>query len=494
MLFREIVSRCEVRIRCRLGFQKSKSGKPRASLQEGIQQLCAVCRWEDEAAQVFVQKSRKLIACLKSYETHQVLDKLINIVDEAYAWREVQDMSQHFKQISSKVLNPQRYTHLRNAIRKVGQYRTASKRLSRLARSLPGMRMVKVTMIDLPQIAFDRCLLGTRKVSLAATIKHVRGSQYKPKDLDRFCQHSKMLLPQCQSSFESYVARSLGESKIHAEVQILAYLRTSKSRHKAPRVVQSSKKACYLCNMLFRLSSDLHIMKSHGRLYEAWRLPMLPNLGDLQTRLNNALEEQIKQSMKRILQNQRKISYPEPCESSILSALSRPSDIIENADKQQQEHQRSSVLSNLQTEGFFPTDRILNGTTNSVLDIPPELTIAPPRSYAGFESLEANATSLAHRSRLSEVWIKYTLDQPHTKSAKALQYAVKTVDEAAALRFRQDQVDLIDEVASLQPGTEMLLPNRACYLLDFGSEMVELNIAKHHLDVEIDSISEDLRL
>lgn len=62
------------------------------------------------------------------------------------------------------------------------------------------------------------------------------------------------------------------KSPVHAEIQLLLYYE-SNSVPFPPRIICSTKKACYLCNLFFNLHGKFHIPSTHGRLYEKWAVP-----------------------------------------------------------------------------------------------------------------------------------------------------------------------------------------------------------------------------
>ncbi|MCJ1281186.1 hypothetical protein MMC26_000504 [Xylographa opegraphella] len=61
---------------------------------------------------------------------------------------------------------------------------------------------------------------------------------------------------------------------VHAEIQLLAYYELHRSKL-PPRVILSSKKACFLCNLFFGYHGKFFIANSHGRAYEKWALPQV---------------------------------------------------------------------------------------------------------------------------------------------------------------------------------------------------------------------------
>ncbi|KAH6668873.1 hypothetical protein B0J14DRAFT_152312 [Halenospora varia] len=87
--------------------------------------------------------------------------------------------------------------------------------------------------------------------------------------------------------------------KVHAEIQLLFYYELHPDRPR-PRIIASSKSACYLCNLFFSLHGGFHVPRTHGRIYEKWILPdwlEVPverhrDLGIIVTRLKGTLDDE----------------------------------------------------------------------------------------------------------------------------------------------------------------------------------------------------------
>lgn len=123
------------------------------------------------------------------------------------------------------------------------------------------------------------------------TIEALREPEVKSISFDKLIDFDKTLqrinrLPYYQKS-ESYVFRSLLAAhtrfqshisshatprKIHAEIQLLFFYEGYPNiRH--PRIICSSKSACYLCDLFIKTHGKFHIPRTHGRLYDRWILP-----------------------------------------------------------------------------------------------------------------------------------------------------------------------------------------------------------------------------
>ena len=124
------------------------------------------------------------------------------------------------------------------------------------------------------------------------------------------------------TDIEEYLRQGASSpSPVHAEIQLLYFYEGSISRL-PPRIICSSKKACFLCNLFFKLHGKFIIPSTHGRLYEKWALPekiegarRSPGEGLTTTlqRFSCAVDD----ALTRETQSTRK-PYPCPYESAIL--------------------------------------------------------------------------------------------------------------------------------------------------------------------------------
>ena len=119
--------------------------------------------------------------------------------------------------------------------------------------------------------------------------------------------------------------------KVHAEIQLLFFYELHPDLPR-PRIICSSKSACYLCNLFFRIHGGFYVPRTHGRLYEKWILPdwldvpveRRRDLAVILTRLKATLENKIERTSrpKRYLHPNESVLLPLACWPSS-SALSR---------------------------------------------------------------------------------------------------------------------------------------------------------------------------
>lgn len=98
---------------------------------------------------------------------------------------------------------------------------------------------------------------------------------------------------------KKYESRKLEKSsgwKVHAEIQLLLHYESAQI-HPIPRIICSSKSACYLCHLFFDLHGRFQLSRTHGRIYEKWLLPswtgLNPAVSALLKDFNARIEEKI---------------------------------------------------------------------------------------------------------------------------------------------------------------------------------------------------------
>jgi hypothetical protein len=115
--------------------------------------------------------------------------------------------------------------------------------------------------------------------------------------------------------------------KVHAEIQ-LPFFYEAHPNLPQPRIICSSKSACYLCNLFFRLHSSFQVPRTHGRLYSKWTLPdwldipleRRSSLGVIATSLRAEID-----SRSRVISRAKKQPCCHPNESFLLPPVHYPS-------------------------------------------------------------------------------------------------------------------------------------------------------------------------
>lgn len=126
-------------------------------------------------------------------------------------------------------------------------------------------RNMRVVLIEPPSEAFDRSTLNKVSFSLASKLNRLKTAHKQKWNINQVYHLLKINEAVAATEFSHRVQKSLNEAKIHAEVQLISYITLKRSRL-TPRVICSTKAACYLCNVLIN-TCRMYTPGSHGRLY-----------------------------------------------------------------------------------------------------------------------------------------------------------------------------------------------------------------------------------
>lgn len=177
---------------------------------------------------------------------------------------------------------------------KLAKYRTTSLYLVRSAQTLPLFLHVKVLPISLPPPYFFREQTAPPKTSsLPARLSLC----HTPTPASTLCQKLNIPPATANTQFLTNLTSALKEARIHAEVQLVAHYDLNPTPFR-PRVIASSKDACYLCNLFVSTHGGFHVPRTHGKLYKGWRLPVgVPGWEGVQERMNAALEARVRKAV-----------------------------------------------------------------------------------------------------------------------------------------------------------------------------------------------------
>jgi hypothetical protein len=220
-------------------------------------------------------------------------------------------------------LDPSSRQSLLVGMQKIGRYRSTCNFLIRAARRFEMFKRVEVKPIRPPEPAIYPMNMGSVP-SLSKAMRRVHRTNVQ-QFYQKLARRGGISAEAAQDEFEESYRIALKKSKVHAEIQI-AYHYEVNPISPAPRVICSSKDACFLCDLFVRLHGKFYIPGTHGRLYQGWRLPQLDRLAlssiDLGKQimvaqeLNRATERKIRE----LLDNRGRPRYPPPTESVFLSS------------------------------------------------------------------------------------------------------------------------------------------------------------------------------
>jgi hypothetical protein len=230
---------------------------------------------------------------------------------------------------TSTVLDPSIVKFLPQAFDKLGRYYSAAHELVCAARD----RYCRVFLT----IRIESCQFNVPAGALAlhvpASINQAVNGLFQSSNVSD--ESETMLRMQLASylspsgnDFSERIAGISQNGKVHAEIQLLFFYELQPNSLR-PRVICSSKSACYLCNIFIRLHGQFLITRTHGRLYEKWILPdwlegipagRRQRLSTIVAQLNTIIEDKIRTFSAEIGEK-----YLHPQESEIVDRAYWPS-------------------------------------------------------------------------------------------------------------------------------------------------------------------------
>ncbi|PIG79385.1 hypothetical protein AARAC_007629 [Aspergillus arachidicola] len=329
-LFTNIVDMCSLRILYRLGLRASrkqtkKSKKPiKEILQNVIRSAKQVAEKPDAseslqaATRRFRYKAREVASLIDSWQGHQTVARLGDLVKGIAQLHQVNQLSDLVNEIPAPELQNEAKKSFLNTIGKVSRYAEAPRILRRIAKRFRVARYMTAVPVNLPKEAFCIPTNGTYVPDIGSSVARIDHQYSDRKRLNRVYHLLGYTEAQSASLFSGQVLRTLREARIHAEIQLVIYCELQRPTL-FPRVVCSSKDACFLCSTFISLHKQIHTPRCHGRLYPGWRLPSVPQVKELEERFNKTLENSIKESLSMLFARQRKTTYPPPNESTLLT-------------------------------------------------------------------------------------------------------------------------------------------------------------------------------
>jgi hypothetical protein len=194
------------------------------------------------------------------------------------------------------MIDPTSRKNLLNIINKVSRYREAAKFLYRTAKKIPLVRRMKIVLVGLPQSVFQKIPANQSTPTLPSTVSRISALHGQQGNVSQVCQLLNVSEVEANDRFAQQTRKTLKDAKIHAEIQLLFYCELEASKL-PPRVVCSTKDACFLCNAFIRMFGKIHTPRCHGRLYPGWRLPFSPRLKEMEQRFNRELANYIRNSL-----------------------------------------------------------------------------------------------------------------------------------------------------------------------------------------------------
>lgn len=509
-VFKAIVTMCSERILHRLGLIMGSKSRQRQSITEVLQIALDCLKRSSSPPSSFLEGGREVLKLADSWSKHQTQTRLEELVKGIYHLRLVGDLQSLIGNISNRDISPSSRTHLLNMITKVSRYREAARFLFRTAKKIPLARRIRLVFIQLPQEAFDRAPCNGYIPSLDSTITLLKGLKKGKRDLTKICRFLNSNEAEANHEFARQTQKTIRESKIHAEIQLLYYCESQIPSHRMPRVVCSSKKACWLCNEFILMHGKIHTPKCHGKVYPGWRLPALcgPLYDDFATRFNSRIQDQLKDSLHTLFIRRERTTYPDPYESSLntllwsgstLSTLTPPPSeesiqdvglppaeelIVESAQPYIEEigealmEEEEIDVKATPTSGEITSDtpESLRRLAISETSSSPERVLTLDNGKIGSKWIGIGKTTRSYQTGPIDVQIEYTgsLDSEAADSQKKLSYTIEVLEPDDAARLQNQTDTTIIDVSLLEDEMDHNTDEDGCIYLANGDAVLKI--------------------
>ncbi|KAJ0125856.1 hypothetical protein HZ326_31038, partial [Fusarium oxysporum f. sp. albedinis] len=327
-VFDTIITVCAERILCRLNLRSNHKQKIKKPIVETLKlavvslrnirgKISSRSELVDSVAS-FEIRANEAIKLIVAWTKHQTLVRLREVVEGIHKLWRVSWLSDLLNCIPNNLMDPDLRTSLYNIICKVARYKEAARRLYRMAKRFPVLRRVEVVPVTLEPQMYSQVKVDQYSPSLSATLHRIVSKHSLSVNPDRIYTLLRLGKEKAERMFSEHVWRALQGAKIHSEIQLFYHIE-GLCLTRPPRVVCSSKDACYLCDLFITAITKLHSPKCHGRLYPGWRLPTVSKQDQTLRNFNHALEEQVRNSIRELLRKKIKFKLPDPRESTILT-------------------------------------------------------------------------------------------------------------------------------------------------------------------------------
>ncbi|PKX96418.1 nucleic acid/nucleotide deaminase domain-containing protein [Aspergillus novofumigatus IBT 16806] len=327
-VFYMVVSMCSSRILSRLRLGSTGRVKMKRSLKDTLQELTrALTRISQdklkdrsllEAVDLLLTRAKEVRKVVDLWSKHQVTARLIELVESIYRIHQIKQLQPIIDIIPNNHMDPTARESFINIVGKVSRYREAARFLYRTAKNVPLARNMRTVPVHLPEEAFTIPSIDTYTPNLLVKVTEASAKGRQQKLLKEICRVLGLSEQQAKDQYCRQVMHILRQAKIHSEVQIIAYFELHPPLT-LPRVICSSKDACFLCNLFIKVYGKLHTPRSHGRLYPGWRLPCLPQLQEVEQRFCQSLQGNFQESCTTLLSTKRKLLRPNPIESTLFT-------------------------------------------------------------------------------------------------------------------------------------------------------------------------------
>ncbi|KAK3989146.1 hypothetical protein QBC44DRAFT_308759 [Cladorrhinum sp. PSN332] len=247
----------------------------------------------------FIDSTTNLAKLLDQLETcplKDLRDCLKAIVEAASGLTDNTNFDSIFPGATSLQLTAATKLDFISRLKKLARYYECPNFLIQLAKRSGLFEKATIMTVALDAKYFTRCAAGPAGSSLAGCLDRCQSGPSPPFGVKGISRRLGKNQTQANTAFNEAVTEALSESKIHAEVQIVAFYELHPVP-RMPRVICSSKDACYLCNQFVKLHGMFHVPRTHGNLYTRWKVPAVPSLSPLRDSFGDSLQGQIRKAI-----------------------------------------------------------------------------------------------------------------------------------------------------------------------------------------------------
>ncbi|KAF2739127.1 hypothetical protein EJ04DRAFT_609231 [Polyplosphaeria fusca] len=254
-----------------------------------------------DLAEVLRQLSEQFSQCPSrtgSSSAPDNIDILVSILDVAdKIWMSHSDeLKIILDHLQNNQMSPTDKESLMTSIGHLGRYKPATSRLLKYARKYSLFKKIELKLVHMNPFDLSRALAdrnGRFESGLLNQYLHrPTDSQGSMTDstMRAFIHHhggtAEVWAHESRTKVEKYQAEN--GYKVHAEIQLILHYESRQNVVHAPRVVKSSKSACFLCDLFIKqLHGRWYTPKTHGVVYDRWMLPDLASLGIQPDRLRD---------------------------------------------------------------------------------------------------------------------------------------------------------------------------------------------------------------
>lgn len=324
---------------------------------------------------MFLGEARNVLKLAVSWKKYREVSKLEEVVEAVNSFRQTEKFKEILESIPNRHVAPTTRCHLLNMICKVSRYRECARILFRAARKSVLVRQMHVVVVELQNEAFNRPAMSPEYCpDIHTAISRAPNLTKSQKDVKQMCDLLKIPVQAANTEYGKRVENTLKNSKIHAEIQLLYYHQTTliHEQLRLPRVICSSKSACWLCNAFILHHGKIYTPRSHGRLYPGWRLPNLHGgwFNNIAATFNQRLENVLTESLRTLHRRREKTTYHYPIESTVstitwLSGLPNDQKLPDNLVKNEELEESNAILVQDITESVKETKTTGQGKPNS---------------------------------------------------------------------------------------------------------------------------------